>query len=412
MVRRNADVERAIEAIGDGGMVILVGDERSGAEAGLVMSAKAATRETIAFLLDHTSGVISAAVLPERADQLDLPLMIPQSGETGRAAFTVSVDLRRSTTTGISAGDRARTIVALADSDTQPSDFNRPGHVFPQRYRAGGVLRRPGHVEATIDLLRAGGHTPVGALCELVSRDKSMMMHSPELEVLSRKHRLPLLRIEDLREYRCQHDKLVRRVSDACVVTEGGQCRAVVYESIVEGEQHLALVYGDVSGQEGIFVRVHAECLIGDVFSSRRCDCGAQLKRAMTFIEEAGRGVIIYLRGREGRGIGLNNDVHGGRRQDTWRGRVDDIFASALPRDTSESGAGAQILSNLGVVSMRLLTNNPAQPTELERFGLTVIDQVPLDSARHRAQVSSDRATAYGWPDGSLGRGGMKSNLT
>ena len=299
-------VDEAIEAIGKLGMVVVVDDQDRENEGDLVMAAEAATPEKIAFFLAHTSGVICAPLLPERADLLDLPLMVSANTEAQRTAFTVSVDYRHGTTTGISASDRAATIAALIDPNTRPNDLNRPGHIFPLRYRPGGVLKRAGHTEATVDLSRAAGLAPAGVLCEVVSEDKSEMARLPDLERFAKKHDLPLISIADLIRYRRQNEKLVRLVSEARIPAKGREFRALVYESVLDSEQHLALVMGDVAGTEDVLVRVHSECLTGDVFGSLRCDCGPQLHAAMDMIEREGRGVLIYLRGHEGRGFGLD----------------------------------------------------------------------------------------------------------
>jgi 3,4-dihydroxy 2-butanone 4-phosphate synthase/GTP cyclohydrolase II len=374
-----APVESAIDAIRGLGMVVVVDDEDRENEGDLVMAAEAATPETIAFFLAHTSGVICAPLLPERADELELPLMVSQNTESQRTAFTVSVDARRSTTTGISASDRAATIAALVDPVTRPQDLNRPGHIFPLRYRTGGVLKRAGHTEATVDLARAAGLTPAGVLCEVVSEDKSTMARLPELEEFAARHGLPLISIADLIRWRRRTEMLVRQVSDARIPTEGGDWRAVVYESVLDGEQHLALVRGDVGPE--MLVRVHSECLTGDVFGSLRCDCGPQLRAAMALIEAEGRGVVVYLRGHEGRGIGLGHKIRAYRLQEEGHDTVDANVALGLPVDTREYGIGSQMLVDLGVTSMRLMTNNPAKYGGIEGFGLEIVERVPLEPA-------------------------------
>ena len=306
-----SEVKEAIDAIGRLGMVVVVDDEDRENEGDLVMAAEAATPENIAFFLAHTSGVICVPLLPERADALDLPLMVTANTEAQRTAFTVSVDFRHGTTTGISATDRSSTIGALIDPATRPNDLNRPGHIFPLRYRAGGVLKRAGHTEATVDLSRAAGLSAAGVLCEIVTEDKSEMARLPDLERFAKKHDLPIISIADLIRYRRRNEKLVRLVSEARIPAAGGEFRAYVYESVLDGEQHLALVMGEVAGHEDVLVRVHSECLTGDVFGSLRCDCGPQLRASLDRIEEEGRGVLIYLRGHEGRGIGLGHKIHG-----------------------------------------------------------------------------------------------------
>ena len=374
-------VEEAVEAIARRGMVVVVDDEDRENEGDLVMAADGATPEAIAFFLAHTSGVICAPLLPERADQLDLPLMVTANTEAQRTAFTVSVDARFGTTTGISAADRAATIAALVDPATRPTDLNRPGHIFPLRYRPGGVLKRAGHTEATIDLARAAGLAPAGVLCEIVSEDKSRMARLPELEAFAERHGLPLISIAELIRYRRRTEKLVRRVSEARIPTEAGEYTAYVYESLLDGEQHLALAMGELEGTGDVLVRVHSECLTGDVFGSLRCDCGPQLRAALDLIEAEGRGVLVYLRGHEGRGIGLGHKIRAYRLQEQGHDTVDANVALGLPVDSREYGIGAQILVDIGVTTMRLMTNNPVKYGGLEGFGLDIVERVPLQSA-------------------------------
>ncbi len=374
-----SSVEEAIEAIRRLGMVVVVDDEDRENEGDLVMAAEAATPEAIAFFLAHTSGVICTPVTPERADELELPLMVSENTESQRTAFTVSVVARTTTTTGISAADRAATIAALVDPATAPADLNRPGHIFPLRYRPGGVLKRAGHTEATVDLARAAGLTPAGVLCEIVSEDKSSMARLPELERFAARHGLPLISIADLIRWRRRTEKLVRQVSEARIPLEGGDYRALVYESIIDGEQHLALVKGEVG--PNVLVRVHSECLTGDVFGSLRCDCGPQLRAALDVIDEEGSGVVIYLRGHEGRGIGLAHKIRAYRLQEQGHDTVDANVALGLPVDTREYGIGAQMLVDLGVTTMRLMTNNPLKYGGLEGFGLDITERVPLEPA-------------------------------
>ena len=370
-------VEEAIEAIRRRSMVVVVDDEDRENEGDLVMAAEAATPETIAFFLAHTSGVICVPLLPERADGLELPLMVSDNTEAQRTAFTVSVDARATTTTGISAADRAATIAALIDPATRPGDLNRPGHIFPLRYRPGGVLKRAGHTEATVDLARAAGLSPAGVLCEIVSEDKSSMARLPELDRFAARHGLPLISIADLIRYRRRNEKLVRQVSEARIPMEGGDYTAHVYESLLDGEQHLALVKGEIGPD--LLVRVHSECLTGDVFGSLRCDCGPQLRAALDLIDREGRGVLVYLRGHEGRGIGLGHKIRAYRLQEEGHDTVDANVALGLPVDTREYGIGAQMLVDLGVTTMRLMTNNPLKYGGLEGFGLDIVERVPLE---------------------------------
>ncbi|HLN17600.1 MAG TPA: bifunctional 3,4-dihydroxy-2-butanone-4-phosphate synthase/GTP cyclohydrolase II [Acidimicrobiales bacterium] len=376
-----SSIDEAVGAIRRGGMVVVVDDEDRENEGDLVMAAEFATPDRIAFFLAHTSGVICAPITDERADALELPLMVAANTEAQRTAFTVSVDCRHGTTTGISASDRAATIAALIDPDTRPGDLNRPGHIFPLRYRPGGVLKRAGHTEATVDLARMAGLTPAGVLCEIVSEDKASMARLPELRRFAATHDLPLITIADLVRYRRQTEKLVRQVSEARIPTDAGEYTAYVYESVLDNEQHLAFVLGEVAGQANVLVRVHSECLTGDVFGSLRCDCGPQLRAALRLIEQEGTGVLIYLRGHEGRGIGLAHKIRAYHLQEQGHDTVDANLELGLPVDSREYGIGAQMLVDLGVTTMRIMTNNPVKYGGLEGFGLDIKERVPLESA-------------------------------
>jgi 3,4-dihydroxy 2-butanone 4-phosphate synthase/GTP cyclohydrolase II len=377
-----AAVDDAIAAIGRGEMVVVVDDKDRENEGDLVMAAEAATPDSIAFFLAHTSGVICVPLTPERADALELPLMVTTNTESQRTAFTVSVDARRGTTTGISAEDRAATIRTLIDPKARPSDLNRPGHIFPLRARPGGVLKRAGHTEATIDLVRAAGLHPAGVLCEVVTEDKAAMARLPELERFADHHGLLLVSIADIIRYRRRKEKLVRRIAGpARIPTMYGDFTGYAYESVIDGEHHLAVVRGEVAGRSDVLVRVHSECLTGDVFGSMRCDCGGQLAEAVRLIAEEDCGVIIYLRGHEGRGIGLAHKLRAYRLQEQGHDTVDANLELGLPVDNREYGIGAQILVDLGVTTMRLMTNNPVKYGGLEGFGLEIVDRVGLKSS-------------------------------
>jgi 3,4-dihydroxy 2-butanone 4-phosphate synthase / GTP cyclohydrolase II len=383
-----ASVPEAIAAIRRGEMVVVVDDADRENEGDLIMAADAATPEKIAFFLAHTSGVICAPITGERADELELPLMVANNTESQRTAFTVSIDAVEGTTTGISAGDRAATIAALIDPKTQPDDLRRPGHIFPLRYRDGGVLRRAGHTEAAVDLARAAGRAPAGVLCEIVSEDKVSMARLPELEQLAADHGLALITIADLIRYRRRNEKLVRRVAEARIPTRAGDYTAYVYESILDGEQHLAFVLGEVAGEQNLLVRVHSECLTGDVFNSLRCDCGPQLHAALDLIEREGKGVLIYLRGHEGRGIGLAGKIQAYRLQEQGHDTVDANLALGHPADSRQYGIGAQMLVDLGVTTMRLMTNNPTKRGGLEGFGLDIVERIPLELRPNPENIS------------------------
>jgi 3,4-dihydroxy 2-butanone 4-phosphate synthase / GTP cyclohydrolase II len=381
-------VPEAIAAIAAGGMAIVVDDEDRENEGDLVMAAESASPENIAFFLAHTSGVICVPLESERADQLDLPLMVTANTEAQRTAFTVSVDLRHGTSTGISASDRSATIRALIDPETRPTDLNRPGHIFPLRYRPGGVLKRAGHTEATVDLCRAAGLSAAGVLCEIVTEDKSEMARMPELERFAKKHDLPLITIAELIRYRRQNEMLVRRISEARIPVEMGEFQGYVYESVLDGEQHLALVLGEVAGKEDVLVRVHSECLTGDVFGSLRCDCGPQLRASLDLIRQEGSGVLVYLRGHEGRGIGLGHKIRAYQLQEEGADTVDANIELGLAVDSREYGIGAQMLVDLGVTTMRIMTNNPAKYGGLEGFGLDITERVQLEASPNPENIA------------------------
>ena len=374
-----APIEDIVAAIARGEMVVMVDDEDRENEGDLIMAAEFATPEKIAFIVRHTSGVVVAPLSGDRCDDLRLPLMVEHNTESHRTAFTVSVDLIEGTTTGISASDRAATLRALADPNTGFAAFARPGHIFPLRAREGGVLKRAGHTEAAVDLARMAGLQPAGIICEIVNDDGSMS-RLPQLIEFCKQHNLLLSSIAELIKYRRRHEKLVTRIGQAQVPTDWGQFTCTAFRSHLDDTEHLAFSIGDFSDGEPTLVRVHSECLTGDVFSSRRCDCGPQLHAAMELIAREGRGVVVYLRGHEGRGIGIGHKIRAYSLQDDGLDTVDANTELGLPIDSREYGIGAQILVDLGVDKLRLLTNNPAKYGGLAGYGLEVVERVALST--------------------------------
>ena len=375
-----APVEEAIAAVARGEFVVVVDDADRENEGDLIIAAEKVTPGSIAFMVRHTSGVICMPLLGARLDELRIPLMVADNTESQRTAFTVSIDAKEGTTTGISAADRAATIRAAIDPTSGPDDFNRPGHIFPLRYRDGGVLKRAGHTEAAVDLARLAGLYPAGVLCEIVNDRDGTMARLPELEAFVAEHGLVLMSIADLVRYRRQREKLVRRVSEARIPTPYGEFTAYAYQSIIDGTEHLAFVKGDVAGQPDVLVRVHSECLTGDVFHSMRCDCGTQLELATERIADEGRGVLVYLRGHEGRGIGIAHKLRAYQLQEQGRDTVEANLELGFPADSREYGIGAQILVDLGVTTMRVMTNNPAKYGGLGGYNLEIVERVPLVS--------------------------------
>jgi 3,4-dihydroxy 2-butanone 4-phosphate synthase/GTP cyclohydrolase II len=375
-------IERAITEIKSGKPVVVVDDEDRENEGDLIFAAELATPELVSFMVRYTSGYICVPITEKEADRLDLPPMYRVNQDRRGTAYTVTVDAREGTTTGISASDRALTMRLLANPDATAEDFSRPGHVVPLRAKAGGVLRRPGHTEAAVDLALLAGLHPAGVLCEIVSeKDPSGMARVDELRVFADEHELALISIADLIAYRRRFDKLVTRVASARVPLRYGEYTAVGYSSSYDDREHVAFVFGDIGDGENVLVRVHSECLTGDVFGSLRCDCGPQLDAALATVAREGRGVVLYIRGHEGRGIGLLHKLQAYQLQDAGSDTLDANLELGLPADARDYGTGAQILVDLGVHTMRLLSNNPAKRAGLEGYGLRIVGRVPLPTA-------------------------------
>jgi 3,4-dihydroxy 2-butanone 4-phosphate synthase/GTP cyclohydrolase II len=370
-------VAEAIEDISEGKIIIVVDDEDRENEGDFLMAAERVTPEAINFMAKNGRGLICMPCIGERLDELNIHPMVSNNTSTHETAFTVSIGAKGKITTGISAYDRAVTVQAVLDPATRPEDISRPGHVFPLRARDGGVLRRAGHTEAAVDLARMAGLFPAGVICEIMN-DDGTMARVPQLVEIKKKFGLKMATIEDLIRHRNRYETLVRRTAEVRMPTAYGKFQGVGYESLIDGHSLLALVKGEVKGKENVLVRVHSECLTGDVFSSLRCDCGLQLRLALQMIEEEGQGVLLYIIGHEGRGIGLTHKLRAYELQESGRDTVEANIELGFPPDARDYGIGAQILSDLGLSTMRLLTNNPAKRVGLEGYGLKVVERIPL----------------------------------
>jgi 3,4-dihydroxy 2-butanone 4-phosphate synthase/GTP cyclohydrolase II len=380
-------IEEAVQDIRDGRMVIVADDEDRENEGDLVCAAAEVTADHVNFMAKHGRGLICVALTRERADELDLPLMTEQNTDPNRTAFTISVDAhqRFGVTTGISSHDRATTVRVLADEKSRPADLRRPGHIFPLRAQPGGVLRRVGQTEAAVDLARLAGLPPVGVICEILNPDGTMARR-PQLETFAREHSLRFVTVAQLVAYRLAKERLVRRIAEVSLPTNHGEFHLIGYESLIDDREHVALVKGEIDGREDVLVRMHSECLTGDVFGSLRCDCGEQLDAAMERIASAGLGAIVYLR-QEGRGMGLGNKLRAYELQEKGQDTVEANLTLGFKPDLRDYGIGAQILVDLGLSKIRLLTNNPKKIVGLEGYGLEVIGREPLriEPGRHNA---------------------------
>jgi 3,4-dihydroxy 2-butanone 4-phosphate synthase/GTP cyclohydrolase II len=396
-----AQVEEAIKAIARGEFVLVVDNEDRENEGDLIIAAEMVTADKIAFMVRYTSGLICLPATGALLDDLELPLMVMENTDSQHTAFTVSIDYAKGTSTGISAADRARTIQAVVAPGARASDFSRPGHIFPLRYQEGGVLVRPGHTEAAVDLARLAGLKPAGALCEIVN-DDGTMARGEGLERFAAEHDIVMISIDDLVAYRWRTEAIVKRGPRAALPTKHGEFEVIGYEASIGGTQHVALTIGDIDGANDVLVRVHSVCLTGDAFGSLRCDCGAQLDESMRRIAQTGRGAVIYNTSHEGRGIGIINKIAAYHLQDQGLDTVDANRDLGHADDNRHYGVDAQIIHDLGIASVILMTNNPDKLAQLERYGITITDRVPLwvgETPENRAYLATKAARMGHFPE-------------
>jgi 3,4-dihydroxy 2-butanone 4-phosphate synthase/GTP cyclohydrolase II len=384
--RRMVSVDQAIKSVKAGKLIIIIDDEGRENEGDLMVAAEKVTPEIINFMSKQGRGLICLPLTKKRVKELDLPLMVADNTAPFKTAFTVSIDAKEGVTTGISAYDRAKTILTAIGPKTQPEDLNRPGHIFPLQAKDGGVLERAGQTEAAVDMARLAGLTLAGVICEIMNEDGTMA-RMPQLEKFSQAHNIPILTIADLIKYRMRHERLVRKVEEAELPTKFGTFKVMVFEDTIHKEHHLALVKGEINKDEPTLVRAHSQCLTGDTFGSSRCDCGEQLQRAMQMIEKEGKGVILYILNQEGRGIGLTNKIKAYAIQDRGADTVEANQKLGFKPDQRDYGIGAQILVSLGVNRLRLLTNNPRKFVGLAGYGLEIVERVPIEIPPNKQNI-------------------------
>ncbi|MBI4823253.1 MAG: bifunctional 3,4-dihydroxy-2-butanone-4-phosphate synthase/GTP cyclohydrolase II [Nitrospirae bacterium] len=378
-------IDEALEDLVKGRLIILVDDEDRENEGDLFIAAEKVTAEAINFMAKYGRGLICLSLTPERVSSLKLPMMTNENTSTYGTAFTVSIEAKKGVTTGISAHDRARTILTAIDPETKPEDLTRPGHIFPLRAKPGGVLQRTGQTEGSVDLARLAGLYPAGVICEIMN-DDGTMARVPELKEFAKKHNLKMVTIKDLIHYRMKTEMFVKRIADVTLPTDYGDFRAIAYTNDVDQNMHIALIKGEIKPGDKVLVRVHSECLTGDVFGSKRCDCGAQIHKAMQMVQNEGKGVVLYMK-QEGRGIGLSNKLRAYELQDKGLDTVEANIKLGFKPDLRDYGIGAQILVDLGVRQMRLMTNNPKKIIGLEGYGLKIVERVPIETKPNEKNI-------------------------